>query len=68
MWTFAVLDHINSGFTGVFNSATLTFTYGGGATYKWTADNPTVTTISTLANPGLVTPPARNNKLYSYYN
>ena len=29
-WNLIVLDHVNSGFTGVFNNATLTITYSSG--------------------------------------
>ncbi len=35
-WNFHVLDHVNSGFTGVFNNATLSITYSSG-TYAWTS-------------------------------
>src|SRR5579862_2536511 len=54
-WNLVLVDHVNSGLTGVFNNATLTFTYGGGAdTYSWTS-NPAGFT-STLQNPGAVSP------------
>ena len=33
-WDIHVLDHVNSGFTGVFNNATLTITYSSG-NYSW---------------------------------
>src|SRR5580700_11195403 len=36
-WTYVVLDHVNSGYTGVFLNATLTITYGNG-TYSWTSN------------------------------
>ncbi len=52
-WYFVVLDHVNSGFTGVYENATLTFTYGNG-TYSWTSVPAGFT--STLQNPGTVSP------------
>ncbi len=54
VWSFHILDHINSGFTGVFNNYTLCITYTtSNVTYSWTS-NPAGFT-STLSNPS-VTP------------
>ena len=56
-WTFVILDHVNSGFTGVFNNYTLCITYtSSNVTYAWSTIPPSGFT-STLANPP-VTPGA----------
>ena len=50
-----MVDEQNTGFTGVFNSGTITFTYGGaGGGYNWTS-NPAGFT-STMQIPGAVSP------------
>ena len=54
-WTFVVLDHVNSGYTGVFQNATLCITYTvSGLTYVWSS-MPTGYT-STSGGPNIVTP------------
>ena len=55
-WTFVILDHVNSGFTGVFNNYTLCISYtSANVTYSWTSAPPGFT--SAIANP-TVTPAA----------
>ncbi len=54
-WNFIILDHINSGYTGVFYNVTLCFTFGSGTgTYTWTS-NPSGFS-SNVQSPGNVSP------------
>ena len=65
VWSFHILDHINSGFTGVFNNYTLCITYTtSNVTYSWTS-NPAGFT-STLAEPFSYA--CSNHRLYSRSN
>ncbi|GAO45509.1 hypothetical protein FPE01S_05_02040, partial [Flavihumibacter petaseus NBRC 106054] len=53
-WTLRMVDDENTGYTGVFNNFTLSFTYGSGAGYTWTSLPAGFT--SSVEDPGTVTP------------
>src|SRR5205814_2916152 len=68
-WTLIMVDESNTGFTGVFNSWTITFTYGGaGGSYAWSgspAGNGLSVAQQTVQNPGNVTPTLAGTYTYT---
>ncbi len=57
VWTLVILDHVNSGFTGVFRNYTLCITYStSGGIYNWTSNPTGFGTGITTPGPFTVTP------------